>query len=88
MFERQALSGRRQPARHFLQEKGGNVLAVPAFMAATTIMFARSSSSPDRGQTSALAVQPDARKASWRSMNSGLRPRVPRRESASDQALL
>jgi hypothetical protein len=49
--------------RHLRQEKGGKVLAVPAFIAATTIMFAMASSSAVRGQTSALAVQPDARKA-------------------------
>ena len=49
---------------HLRQAKGGKVLAVPAFMAATTMMFAMSSSSVDLGQTSARAVQPDARKAS------------------------
>ncbi len=51
-------------ADHLRQAKGGKVLAVPAFMAATTMTLAKSSSSVDRGQTSARAVQPDARKAS------------------------
>jgi hypothetical protein len=71
MFER--LTGRLDPwqkadfpsfSRHLRQEKGGKVLAVPAFMAATTIMLARSSSSADRGQTCPLVVQSEARKAS------------------------
>lgn len=50
--------------RHLRQAKGRNVLAVPAFMATMVNMFATSNSSADRGQTSALAVQPEARKAS------------------------
>ena len=49
---------------HLRQAKGGKVLAVPAFMAATTIMLARSSSSAERGQTLACAVHPEARNAS------------------------
>ena len=53
-----------QAGDHLRQAKGGKVLAVPAFMAATTMMFAKSSSSVDLGQTLACAVQPDARKAS------------------------
>ena len=60
MFERL----KSQADNHLRQAKGGKVLAVPAFMAATTMMLAMSSSSVDLGQTSAFVVQPDARKAS------------------------
>jgi hypothetical protein len=41
------------------QENGGKVLAVSAFMAATTIMLAMSSSSAEWGQTSPFVVQPE-----------------------------
>ena len=77
-----------RPKPHLRQEKGRKVLAVPAFIARMTMMFASSSSSADFGQTLACAMQPDARKASWLSRNSGPRPCVPRRAKASDQAFL
>ena len=49
--------------RYFRQAKGGKVLAMPAFIAATTMMLARSNSSALRGQTSPpCSVQPDDEK--------------------------
>lgn len=70
------------------QAKGGKVLAVPAFMAATTIMFASAISSAERGQTSALVLHPDARKDSCLSRNSCPNPFPFVRARASSQAFL
>src|SRR3954471_24594760 len=75
-------------ARHRRQENGRKVLAVPAFIAARTMMFASSNSSGDRGETSAFAMHPEARNASWRSRNSRPKPRRPRRERPSNHASL
>ena len=50
------------------------MLAVPAFIARMVSTFASSISSGERGQTSALAVHPDERKASCLSTDSPARP--------------
>lgn len=70
----------------FLQVKGTKVLAAPEFIAASVMAFAKSSSAWDCGQIRCLFRQPEVRKDSCLSMNSLLKPCLPKRTRASCHA--
>jgi hypothetical protein len=75
---RGAASGRphHDPA---LQANGGNVLAMPAFIARIVMTLAISISRADRGQTALGPEQPESMKALWSTRNSLLMPVSPPR---------